>query len=111
MSRYIKYFADGGKNMSFKIENEGVYLEHNEISNKIKNVLHLRFHCQPIYKNNYKKNKVKTFNGVINTVFSDNKIPKEKNYYTYTAAIFIDSFMKIDKKIILKLIWNNVNIR
>ena len=24
---YIKYFDDGGKNMSFKIENEGAYLE------------------------------------------------------------------------------------
>ena len=36
MSGYIKYFDDGGKNMSFKIEDEGVYLKHNEIWNKIK---------------------------------------------------------------------------
>ena len=27
----IKQFDDGGKNMSFKMENEGVYLEYNEI--------------------------------------------------------------------------------
>ena len=33
MSGYIKYFDDGRKNMSFKIENEGVYLEYNEIWN------------------------------------------------------------------------------
>ena len=31
MSGYIKYFDDGGKNMSFKIEDEGVYSRYNEI--------------------------------------------------------------------------------
>ena len=31
MSGYIKYFDDGGKNMSFKIEDESVYLKYNEI--------------------------------------------------------------------------------
>ena len=35
MNGYIKCFGDGGKNMSFKIENEGVYLEYNDIWNKI----------------------------------------------------------------------------
>ena len=36
MSGYIKYFDDGGKNMSFRIEDESLYLEYNEIWNKIK---------------------------------------------------------------------------
>ena len=31
MSGYIKYFDDGGRNMSFKIEDESVYLKYNEI--------------------------------------------------------------------------------
>ena len=31
MSGYIKYFDDGGKNMSFKIEDESVYLKYTEI--------------------------------------------------------------------------------
>ena len=44
MSRYIKYFDDGGKNMSFKIEEESVYLKYNEIWNKIKKTLNIRFH-------------------------------------------------------------------
>ena len=35
MNGYIKYFDDDGKNMSFKIVNELVYLEHNEIWNKM----------------------------------------------------------------------------
>ena len=36
MSGYIKYFDNGEKNMSFKIEDEGVYLKYTEIWNKIK---------------------------------------------------------------------------
>ena len=52
--------------MSFKIENEGVHLEHNEIWNKIKKTLGIRFHSQLIYDNTCIKTKVKAFNGVIN---------------------------------------------
>ena len=29
MSGYIKYFDDGGKNMSFKIEDDNVFLKYN----------------------------------------------------------------------------------
>ena len=49
MRGYIKYFDNGGKNMSFKIEDESVYLEYTEIWNKIKNSLNAKFHSQPIY--------------------------------------------------------------
>ena len=31
MSGWIKYFENGGKNMSFKIEDDEVYLKYNEI--------------------------------------------------------------------------------
>ena len=80
ISGYMNYFDDGGKNMSFKIENDNVYLPYIEISNKIKRASNLRFHSQLIYDIKYIKTKVKTFNGVINTVFSDNKILKEKSH-------------------------------
>ena len=36
MSEYIKYFGNGGKNMSFKIKDECVYLKYTEISKKKK---------------------------------------------------------------------------
>ena len=36
MSGYIKYFDNVGKNMSFKIEDESLYLKYTEIWNKIK---------------------------------------------------------------------------
>ena len=36
MSGFIKYFEDGGKNMSFKIEDKSIYLKFSEIWNKIR---------------------------------------------------------------------------
>ena len=64
MSGYIKYFDNGGKNMSFKIEDESVYLKYTEIWNKIKKLLNTRFHSQPIYDDKYIKVKVKTFSSM-----------------------------------------------
>ena len=46
---------------------------------------------------NTKKTKVKTFNGVVNTVFSENKVPKEKRHYICNA-ICSGSILKVDKK-------------
>ena len=46
MSGYMKYFDNG---TSFKIEDESVLFEYNEIWNKIKTTLGIRFHSQPIY--------------------------------------------------------------
>ena len=98
MTGYIKYFDDGGENMSFKNEDDGVYLKYDEIWNKIKKTLTTRFHSQLLYDDKYLKTKVKTFSGVINTVYSDNKIPKERNHYICIAAVCIDSILKMDKK-------------
>ena len=69
MSEYINYFDDDGKNMSFKIGYESVFLEYNGIWNKIKKTLNIRFHSHPLHDDKYIKTKVKTFNGVINTLF------------------------------------------
>ena len=84
--------------MSFKIEDESVYLKYSEIWNKIKTSLNTKFHIQPIYDDKYIKTKVKTFSGMINTLFSGKKIPKERNHYICVAAICIDSVLKVDNK-------------
>ena len=94
MSGYIKY----RKNMSFKIEDESVYLKYTEIWHKIKKSLNTRFHSQPIYDDKYIKTKVRTFSSMINTLFSGNEIPRERNHYICIVAICIDSVLKIDKK-------------
>ena len=55
MSGYMKYFDNGGKNMSFNIEDESVYLKYTEIWNKIKKLLGIKFPSQPIYDGKYIK--------------------------------------------------------
>ena len=82
MSGYIKYFDNGGKNMSFKIEDESVYLKYIEIWNKIENSLNTRFHSQHFYDGKYIKTKVKTFSSMINTLFQVMKF-QEKEIITF----------------------------
>ena len=42
MSGFIKYFDNGGKNMTFKIENDNVLIKYNEIWNKIRKTLNIK---------------------------------------------------------------------
>ena len=84
--------------MSFKIEDESVYLKYTEICNKIKNILNVKFHSQAIYDDKYIKTKVKTFNKMINTLFSGDELPKERTHYVCIAAICIDSVLRADTK-------------
>ena len=78
MSGYIKYFENGGKNMSFLIKNDRVVDKYNTIWDKIKETLNIKFHSMPVYDEKYIKAKVREFNGVIKT----NQIPKESVHYT-----------------------------
>ena len=55
MSGYIKCFDNGGKNMSFLIEDEDVYLKYSGIWNKIKTLLGVKLHNHPIYDCKYIK--------------------------------------------------------
>ena len=98
MNGYIKYFENGGTNMSFKIEEDSVYLKYTEIWNKIRSILNVKFHSQPIYDDKYIKIKVKTYSNTINTLFSRDEIPKEKMYYVCISSICIDSVLREDKK-------------
>ena len=90
MSGYIKYFDNGGKNMSFKTEDDNVLVKYIDIWNKIKEKLCTKFHSKLVYDEKYTKSKVKAFNGVANTVFSDDKIPEESIHYIFIAATNID---------------------
>ena len=73
MSGYIKYFDDGGKNMSFEIEDKSIYSRYHEIWTKIKKALNIKFHSRSLYDDKYIKTIAKTCNGIINTLFSDQK--------------------------------------
>ena len=69
MTGYIKYFENGGKNMSFVIKDDDVLDKYNEIWDKIKKTLNIKFHSMPVYDEKYIKAKVREFNGAIKTNF------------------------------------------
>ena len=69
MNGYIKYFENGGKNMSLLIKNNEVWEKYENIWNVIKNKLNIKFHSQPIYENKYLKDKVREFDGNIKKKF------------------------------------------
>ena len=98
MSGYIKYFENGGKNMSFLIKDDEVWDKYDKIWDVIKNKLNIKFHSEPVYEYKYLKAKVREFDGVIKTNFLGNDTPKENMHYTCIACITIDSVMRMDKK-------------
>ena len=104
MSGYIKYFENGGKNMSFLIKDNGVWEKYEKIWYVIKNKLSIKFHSEPIYEQKYLKTKVRKFDGVIKINILGNDMPKENMHYECIACITIDSVMKIDKKNMRKCI-------
>ena len=99
MNGYIKYFDDGGKNMSFVTDDEKVYEKYDEIWNVVKGLLKLKFAASPIRNDKYILAKLKVSRKNNLTTFNNNNIvPIEKNNYICIPAIDIDSVLKIDKK-------------
>ena len=49
MSGYIKYFENGGKNMSFMIKDDNILDKYIEVWDKIKEKLNIKFHRKPVY--------------------------------------------------------------
>ena len=98
MNGYIKYFENGSKNMSFFIKDDDVLYKYNEIWDKVKEKLNIKFHSEPIYDKIYIKAKGREFDGVIKTNFLGNKVPKENMRYTCIACLTIDSVVRINKK-------------
>ena len=98
MSGYIKYFDDGGKNMLFITDDEEVYKKYNEIWEAVRKLLKLKFFVNPVRDNKYIISKLKIFNKINRTTFTDNVIPIQKNHYICIPAIDIDSVLKIEKR-------------
>ena len=46
---YIKYFENGGKYMTFVIKDDMCLNKYNEIWDKIKEILSIKFHSAPVY--------------------------------------------------------------
>ena len=57
MNGYIKYSENGSKNMSFFIKDDDVLYKYNEIWDKVKEKLNIKFYSEPIYDKKYIKPK------------------------------------------------------
>ena len=97
MNGYIKYFDDGGKNMSFVTDDE-VYEMYDEIWEVVRKLLKLKFTVGPVRDDKYLIAKLKIFNRTNRTTFTNNVIPKERSSYNCIPAIDIDSVLRIDNK-------------
>ena len=102
MHGYIKYFDDGGKNMTFVTDNEKVYDKYNEIWEVIRKLLKVKFVVNPVRDDKFLVAKLKIFNKINRTTCNDdnnkNNIPKERSHYICIPTIDIDSVLKIDHK-------------
>ena len=81
MDGYIKYFDDGGKNMSFVMDDEKIYDKYSKIWEVIKKLLKVNFSVGPVRDDKYLTAKSKIFNKVNNTKFTGNFIPLERQRY------------------------------
>ena len=98
MRVYIKYFDDGGKDMSFVTDDKEIYKKYNEIWEVVRKPLKLKFFVSPVRDDKYIIAKLKIFKNINMTTFTNNNIPEENTHYTCISAIDIDSVLKIDKK-------------
>ena len=105
MSGFIKYFEDNIKNMPFITDDTNVYTNIQKYGIELKNLKlkKLKFTTNPICDGKYVPTKLKIFNGVNKTMFSDDQIPMEKNHYVCIAPIDIDLVLKVDEKVYLQV--------
>ena len=75
-------------------DDDSVLIKYNEIWNKIKRILNIKFHSVLIYDEKYIKTKVREFNDIVNTSFWGNKRSKEGTHLTCIACICIDPIKK-----------------
>ena len=111
MSGYIKYFENGSKSMSFVIKDDDVLDKYNEIWDKIKETLNIKFHSIPVYDEKYIKAKVRELNGGIKTNFLGDEAPKESMHYTCIACITTDSVMRMEKKELSTGLFRRIQIK
>ena len=74
-------FDDGGENMSFVTDDEEVYEKYNEILEVVRKLLKVNFTVSPVRDDKYRLAKLKIFNKINTTTFTDDIIPFQRNHY------------------------------
>ena len=83
MNGHIKYFDNGGKNMSFFTDDKKVYEKYDEIWNVHKGLLNLKFTASSIRDDKYILAKLKIFKKKNLTTFNNN------NYIHFITFVFL----------------------
>ena len=72
--------------------------KYNEIWEVIRKLLKVKFTVSPVRDDKYIVTKLKIFNKINRTTFTDIVIPLERNHCPCIEAIHIDSVLKVDNK-------------
>ena len=80
------------------MDDKEIYKKYNEIWEVVRKPLKLKFFVKPVRDDKYIIAKLKIFENINMTTFTNNTIPEENTHYTCISAIDIDSVLKIDKK-------------
>ena len=97
--------------MSFIGDDKEVYDKYGAIWGKIGKLLKLTFSVNAIRDDKYVCCKLKIFGEVVWSTFTEDIVPVEKECYLCTAAIDIDSVLKVDKKSLPASLLGTVQVR
>ena len=67
--------------MSFLIKDNELLEKYKEIWDKDGKVIKKGFDIEPVYNDKYLKSKINSYEGKVNTIFHNDKIPKEGSHY------------------------------
>ena len=97
LSAYKRNFNET-KYMSFLIKDDELLEKYNTIWEKVISIIIRGFDSDPVYNNKYLKNKIKSYEGKINTNFHNDKMPKEGFHCICLSVVLIDSVFKMGEK-------------
>ena len=98
MTGYAKYFENKWNTMSFVIKDYDVLDKYNEIWDKIKDTLSIKFHSIPVHDEKHIKTKWENLMVWLKTNFLSDEVPKENKHYTCIGCITIVSVMRMEEK-------------
>ena len=97
MTGYVRKFDDNST-MSFKINNKQLLKKTTKYEKNLKSLLKIKFDREPVYGDNDKYIKTKTYGASVITNFQSKKLPKEKAPCKSLSIIMLDSVVKAKKK-------------
>ena len=81
----------------FYIKNDELLEKYNKIWDKVSNSIKKGLDNEPVYNEEHLKNKIKSYEGKINTNFHNDGILKERSRYIFVSVILIESVLEKGK--------------